>query len=81
MITESALGRPEGKMMLDAVPLEDLDLAGIEPDRERDGDEALRELGPLAQRLGEVEEIGDGIELVAGHLVGGILEEVFHERR
>ena len=78
MIAQAALGRPEREVMLHAVALEDFHLARIHPHRQRDGDHALRQLRPLAHRLRDVHEIGDGVELVAGHLVGGIVEEVFH---
>jgi hypothetical protein len=60
------------------VALEDLDLARVEPDRERDGDKPLGKLGPFPHRLRHVHEIRDGIELVAGHFVSGTREEVFH---
>jgi hypothetical protein len=64
--------------MLDAVAFEDADFAGIHADGDRDGDEALGEFGALAEGVGHVDEVGDGVELVAGHLVDGVGEEMLH---
>ncbi len=49
VVTQPALGRPEGEVMLHAVALKDVHVAGIHSHGQRDGDEALGQLGALAQ--------------------------------
>ena len=67
-------------MMLHAVAREDFDDAIIALDRQRDNHRSLRVLQSRAVGFGNLQMIGDQIELPAGHAEGGMLVNV-HARK
>ena len=81
MVTQAALDRAAGEVVLDAVAEEDLGAAVIAADRHGDGDPAFRPLAALAQIVVEIEEIGDLVELFGRHGKHRVFQKIVaHER-
>jgi hypothetical protein len=60
-------------VVLDAVAAEDVDRAVVEADGQGDGHGAFGEFESIPVVLRDLQAVGDDIELLAGHVEGGVL--------